>query len=123
MGTRADFYIGTGKNAQWLGSIAWDGYEWTEDPECALMNATTEEQFIGCVADIAENRKDWTSPKMGWPWPWNDSGTTDFAYYFKDGKTGFTTFSYPDDGWPDMSDQKNVTFGERSGLIVLTVKQ
>ena len=27
MGTRADFYTGIDKNANWLGSIAWDGGE------------------------------------------------------------------------------------------------
>lgn len=27
MGTRADFYSGRGKTAEWLGSIAWDGTE------------------------------------------------------------------------------------------------
>jgi hypothetical protein len=26
MGTRADFYVGRGGQAEWLGSIAWDGY-------------------------------------------------------------------------------------------------
>jgi hypothetical protein len=26
MGTRADFYIGRGTEAEWLGSVAWDGY-------------------------------------------------------------------------------------------------
>ena len=26
MGTRADFYIGKGTDAEWLGSIAWNGY-------------------------------------------------------------------------------------------------
>ena len=26
MGTRADFYVGKGKDSEWLGSIAWDWY-------------------------------------------------------------------------------------------------
>jgi hypothetical protein len=26
MGTRADFYVGRGKDAEWLGSVAFDGY-------------------------------------------------------------------------------------------------
>jgi hypothetical protein len=26
MGTRADFYIGCGRDSEWIGSIAWDGY-------------------------------------------------------------------------------------------------
>ena len=26
MGTRADLYIGRGTDAEWIGSVAWDGY-------------------------------------------------------------------------------------------------
>lgn len=26
MGTRADFYVGRGKDAEWIGSVAFDGY-------------------------------------------------------------------------------------------------
>jgi len=39
MGTRADFYVGMGKDAEWLGSVAWDGYEWA-DRRLALSTTT-----------------------------------------------------------------------------------
>lgn len=116
MGTRADFYVGVGKDAEWLGSIAWDGYEWDEDKDCALMKATTEQEFRAAVSDIAKTREDWTSQEQGWPWPWNDSNTTDYAYAFHDGKVEAIT---DDREWPDMSSRKNVTFGTRSGVIVV----
>ena len=45
MGTRADFYIGSGKDAEWLGSVAFDGYEWDDNADCALMTATTPDEF------------------------------------------------------------------------------
>ena len=129
MGTRADFYIGTGTDAAWLGSVAWYGYEWEEQPYCPLMKATTLDEFLAALTDIASNRKDWTSPDNGWPWPWPNSFTTDMTYAFVDGKTavfhwGKLRTDPNTDGtkvceWPDMTDKQNVTFGERSGLIVL----
>lgn len=132
MGTRADFYVGTGVDAEWLGSVALDGYEWQESPDCPLMQATTEDEFRAAVKDIATDRKDWTSPDQGWPWPWDDSFTTDRQYAFTDGKTqDFNWGKLPpkneDDepektvNWPNMKDRKNVTFGERSGVMVFSV--
>lgn len=85
MGTRADFYIGRGQDAQWLGSVAWDGYQWGEDPDCAIMKATTGDEFIAAVGALSD-RRDFTAPSEGWPWPWSDSNTTDRAYVLHDGK-------------------------------------
>lgn len=131
MGTRADFYIGTGETAEWLGSIAYDGYPdgLPED----VIKASTEEGFRAEVAELAKESH-WTSPEQGWPWPWNDSHTTDWAYAFKDGVVLQSCFGCE---WhdakvalseeqeealkdkaadvPDMSAQKNVTLGPRSG--------
>lgn len=132
MGTRADFYVGTGVDAEWLGSVAWDGYEWQESPDCPLMKATTEDEFRAAVKGISTNRKDWTSPDQGWPWPWDDSFTTDRAYAFVDGKTqDFNWGKLPpkseDDepvktvDWPNMKDRKNVTTGPRSGVMVFGI--
>lgn len=119
MGTRADFYVGVGENAEWIGSVGWDGYEWAEDKDCPLLNAKTEDDFRAAVYEIAADRDDWTDPEQGWPWPWDDSRLTDYTYYFQDGKTGFDAFSERDD-WPDMSDKKNLTLGRRSGLMVFS---
>lgn len=81
MGTRADFYIGEGAEAKWLGSVAWDGYAW-EKPDTFLRSAKTEDEFIAAVKRISKERDDFRSPDRGWPWPWDDSQTTDYAYCF-----------------------------------------
>lgn len=131
MGTRADFYIGEGKDAEWLGSVAWDGYEWANKPECCLMTAKTEGEFRDALLEVSKERGDWTSPDMGWPWPWNDSLTTDFTYSFHGGKTNVYNWGLPYDPenpdaepeeiieWPNMASVKNVTFGERSGVMII----
>lgn len=124
MSTRADFYVGIGEHAEWLGSVAFDGYEWAEDESCALMSATTEAAFRHAVAELAELRDgDWTSPDMGWPWPWDDSSLTDYAYAFVDGKVkAIKNFGDGKESisWPDMKSKKKVTLGKRSGLIVFS---
>lgn len=127
MGSRADFYIGFGETAEWLGSVAWDGYEW-EEKDCDLTGSKTPDEFRAAVVGIKEERRDFTSPSDGWPWPWDDSCLTDYAYCFEDGKTQGYCFGCPitgsedepkRDGWLDMTVVKNVAFGARSGLIIL----
>lgn len=83
MGTRADFYVGRGAEAEWLGSIAWDGYRDGIEPE--LLRATDEAEYREEVARFLRKRDDATTPDKGWPWPWNDSGTSDCSYWFFDG--------------------------------------
>jgi hypothetical protein len=139
MGTRADFYSGKGKDAEWLGSIAWDGYETSDEIDAA----TTEADYRGAVSSFLASRDDATLPEQGWPWPWNDSGTTDCSYWFFDGKV-WEAVGYPRERYvargtmpesedeqealiakgdlvefPDMSERKNVTLGPRSGVIVV----
>lgn len=141
MGTRADFYLGRGADAQWLGSIAWDGYpsgivsEFDED----VLNSTKAEDFSALVHAKLLKRDDGTTPEMGWPWPWDSSNTTDYAYAFDEGKVWASSFGAawfdvaaflaagePEDfpagaiaEHPDMSAKKNVNFGARSGLVVV----
>lgn len=140
MGTRADFYVGRGKQAEWIGSIAWDGGEIPE----AVAKAKTEKTYRKRVAEFLTERDDATLPEQGWPWPWNDSGTTDIAYAFDSGRV-YRACGYPEmywwradqlhpsNGeqektpgkpaeWPDMSAKKNVTFGKGSGLMVIAAK-
>lgn len=132
MGTRADFYVGRGEQAEWLGSYPWDGYPQGIEP--ALLDATTEESFRAAVAEMLTD-EDATRPEHGWPWPWNNSATTDYAYAFDDGKVWASCFgsswfdpkTEPEDDelerksavFPDMSARKNATLGPRSGLIVM----
>jgi hypothetical protein len=123
MGTRADFYV----KDEWLGSVAWDGYFFHYEREHNLiMNAVSEEQFRKLVAAELANRNDGTIPdRHGWPWPWDDSRTTDYAYVYDNGVVYVYVFGEPQDGapardWPDMSNIKQVDYGQRSGLMFIT---
>lgn len=150
MGTRADFYVGRGAEAEWLGSIAWDGYpEKPSDIGADLRNTNLEAVFRGYVRDTLSKRDDFTDPQQGWPWPWDTSFTTDCAYAFDAGRVFIersrrwvpldlylTRLAESKDRYldeetwddcepavfPDMSARKNVTLGGRSGLIVLGTK-
>jgi hypothetical protein len=140
MGTRADFYLGKNKDAQWLGSIAWDGYR--DGIPDAILLSQHETDFRLHVKDFIASRDDGTKPEMGWPWPWETSETTDCSYWFFDDQVWEehqdhycpVTDSYPETDkayesrakgreridYPDMSKLKNVTLGPRSGVIVMT---
>lgn len=73
MGTRADFYIQKkDKKLEWLGSIAFDGYEIG-----VVEKAKTEIEFKKYLNEFFEGRNDVTLPSQGWPWPWNNSKLTD----------------------------------------------
>lgn len=117
MGTRADFYVGKGPDAEWLGSVGWDGYEWAEDEKNPIRKAKTEEEYRAAVATMLSGRDDSTTPDRGWPWPWDTSETTDYAYYFHEGAVKWENFGGE---WPNMSKKKNVALGgNRSGLIII----
>lgn len=144
MGTRADFYVGRGKTAEWLGSVAWDGYpsgltntkgeaKPADDP-AHITNATSEADYRERVRSLLTGREDATLPSDGWPWPWDDSGTTDYAYAFDGGRVWASNFGRewwpaneptPEGGdsgvveFPDMTAVKRVTFGNRSGLLII----
>ncbi len=139
MGTRADFYIGRGPQAEWLGSIAWDGYpDGTPEP---CLGAASERDWRSAVYELLAGDESASAPDHGWPWPWDDSGTTDYAYAFDGGRVWASSFGHAwfvpdltaencgepeDDGpkvavFPDMSRFKNVTYGRRSGVIVVGI--
>lgn len=132
MGTRADFYVGRGSGAEWLGSIAFDGYPAGIDSQ--IVHCESEAAYRHAVDRFLTRRDDATRPSDGWPWPWSDSSTTDYAYAFDEGHVLGSCFGSP---WfdareaepeeiegepashPDMSQKKNVTYGPRSGLLIL----
>ena len=124
MGTRADFYIGFGKNAEWLGSVGWDGYEWAtriDDNDIDdIVGAQDENQFRVAVFEMLKRRSDGTLPSAGWPWPWKSSYLTDYVYYWDNGIQVDTREEQV--GWPQMfSEDKNpdLALGRNSGLIVV----
>lgn len=127
MGTRADFYIGKGKDAQWIGSVAYDGYEWAENKQCTLMTCESEEDFKEEVQAILSQLDHATTPELGWPWPWDTSDTTDYQYWWNKEKSCVEWGTWGQDmesdgdavGWPDMSDTRNNAMGKRSGILVI----
>lgn len=133
MGTRADFYVGSGTAAEWIGSVAFDGYEWAEDKTHPIRTADSPQAFRTAVALLLSQREDATLPPMGWPWPWPDSRTTDYAYMHDGGKVVSYAFGRQCDEngrlldpevaghFPDMRKVQQVTLGPRSGLIVLGI--
>lgn len=96
MGTRADFYIGKSKDAEWIGSIAWDGYR--DGIPGPILNARRPGLFRDRVTAWLKTRDDATFPEQGWPWPWNDSGTSDCSYWFFAGRCWDVREKYNDAG-------------------------
>lgn len=104
MGTRADFYVGRGTNAEWLGSIAWDGYDISG---FKIEEAKTEKTFRKRVAAFLASRNDATLPEMGWPWPWDDSNLTDEVWAF-DSKQFWNAHGYPESRWYKVKEDGSV---------------
>ena len=139
MGTRADFYAGGTDPAtmRWLGSIGWDGYP--QGIPVALFLPTSEGMWEATVQVFLRDREDATLPSDGWPWPWEDSRTTDYAYTWTDEGVRCSCFGQPwfdptadpadeepHDGqkvpFPNMAHIQNIAWDKRSGLIVLGVE-
>jgi hypothetical protein len=139
MGTRADFYVRQDNQMRWIGSKGLDGYPDGIDKK--VLNSKTAKEFEYETESFLKGENDATFPSEGWPWPWNDSRTTDYSYIFENGKVMASCFGYPlfdplaevaeDDGpeneskmegyFPDMGQFKNVKFGgPASGLLVFT---
>lgn len=135
MGTRADFYAGRGEAAEWLGSIAWDGYP--DGIDDAVLSAASEPDYRAAVAAFFSDRDDVTRPDDGWPWPWDDSSTTDYAYAFDEGRVWASYFGHAwflaTDEEPEEESQKTAVFptmktdqhapagSHRSGIMVISL--
>lgn len=140
MGTRADFYIAKSDSPDgldWQGSIAWDGYP--DGIADAVLHAKTADEFSAALTTFFADRDDVTIPADGWPWPWDDSATTDFGYVLIEGRgvfycpfggdvyaaasSGRTPVADVAISYPDMSDRRNVAQGSnRSGVIVVGLR-
>lgn len=92
MGTRADFYVGRGEKAEWLGSVAYDGYP-DGGPE-ELAKAKSLSGFRERVDQLLAREEHATRPAEGWPWPWEDSQTTDYAYAFENGQVWVSNYGH-----------------------------
>ena len=140
MGTRADFYVGVGVDAEWLGSIAFDGYPKGIEPR--ILHAQNEAGYRQVVKEFVAQSDHGTTPEQGWPWPWEDSRTTDYAYAWTPrGEVRASCFGHAwfdptkeqtDEemqeeqslgkvvAFPDMSKRQSVAHGHRSGTIVVS---
>lgn len=87
MGTRSDYYIMKDEKIEWLGSCGWDGYP-GGIPE-GLVNIESEEEFRKALAQLIQEHKGYDK---NWPWPWKNSGITDYVYVFKENKVYCNTF-------------------------------
>lgn len=127
METRADFYVGRGPEADWIGSIAWDGYP--EGIDDAILKAKDEATYLSALESFAK-RDDFTKPEEGWPWPWTNSATTDYAYALDDGQVYVSCFGsawrpadkpLPDEDDPEAYEQwekeDRATFPEHSNAM------
>lgn len=139
MGTRADFYIKRAEEQEliWIASIAFDGYP--DGIDHNVLDSKSIEEYLSNLQNFLKNRNDVTLRERGWPWPWSDSNTTDFAYCFVDGKVLTNNFG---NGWhvfvdgqdndeaervwehefPNMDDIKNVRYDHGSGAIFISLK-
>lgn len=110
MGTRADFYVGIGKEAEWLGSIAYDGFPNKWGHPGVLLRLKTENTYRKRVKSIIEKNlhSGAVFPENGWPWPWEDSSLTDYSYYFYNDRVYYTDIAYPEDGDEVQIEYENI---------------
>ena len=78
---KADFYVGVGQDAEWIGSVSNFGeiYQIPIEIFIQVNNIMYEEkvfEFIKlCNGIIGQH-------PCKWPWPWEDSRMTDYSYFF-----------------------------------------
>ncbi len=85
MSTKADFYVGTGKHAEWIGSLLKDGSVYYIPMDILIqVNKTMFEEtvleFLSLKEGIIPDQGD------GWIHPWSDSRVTDYVYMFDNNK-------------------------------------
>jgi hypothetical protein len=141
MGTRADFFIGVGPAAEWIGSVSYDGGP--REAGVGPLSATTEAKFREAVEHLLMTwSRPVTRPEEGWPWPWEDFRTTDYAYAWDPARGSVASAGRAwvtrqqlkensgciyegallrDDEVPDMSRGKRGDILAKSGLMFLKV--
>lgn len=84
MGSKADFYLGRGLEAEWLGSVEWDGLP--AALPASLLASPSAEQYRSEVLSMVDARADGIDPTDGWPWTWDTSHGTSYSYAFDQGR-------------------------------------
>ena len=81
MGTKADFYVGTGNDMEWLGSIFNEG-DVTSIPLNILIQIN-QVMFEELILEFLQNHDSVISDREDkWNHPWADSRLTDYTYMF-----------------------------------------
>lgn len=152
MGTRCDFYVmDESKKLEWVGSYGWDGNPSGVPKDINFDKIDREDNFIYNVKTFLKEHEGYIVGKDGWPWPWDNSCTTDYTYIFYKGKIYVSNYGsklieyndylkYEEDiddeneevlskiiisldiKFPDMSKIKNVDLGKSSGTMVFGSK-
>lgn len=76
MGIKADFYIKDGDSLKWQGSVEWNCDE-KSIPNNLVQSSSNEEFLENLSAYLSSNENAYTA---GWPWHWNSSKQSDYAY-------------------------------------------
>ncbi len=144
MTTRADFYVGRGQHAEWIGSISCDGYPESGDTPHGVPRRLLDSKDKSTFRAEVENlmmRDDATRPEQGWPWSWTTSHMTDYAYAFDQGQVWMSFFGsewqepvHSDDelddcqdldgnAFPNMSARRNYVLpnNPRSGALICSL--
>lgn len=85
MGSKADFYIGDGKDSKWIGSIFKNGDVYNIPFEILIQ--VNKMMFEELVIDFLINRNGVIADRgEKWDHPWHDSRMTDYSYIFSNNK-------------------------------------
>lgn len=114
MGSKADFYMGRGLGAEWLGSIAWDGLPTGLPPDLRAIDK--EDDWREEVTLFIEGRDDGVLADAGWPWTWDTSHGTKYTYAFDRGHVW--ACCYGSSWWRADRDEPDHTTLKRKAAIL-----
>jgi hypothetical protein len=81
MGSRADFYVGIGNQAEWLGTLLNNGDVWHTPLEIIIQESQI--MYEELVIEHLKNNNGIIKDDGGkWPHKWQDSLMTDYSYIF-----------------------------------------
>ncbi|HEY4024270.1 MAG TPA: hypothetical protein VGM75_36680 [Pseudonocardiaceae bacterium] len=119
MGTRSDFYVGTGTDAEWIGSLQfgchpdallkdWYGHAaLTARTHNAYREAVDQLLFTWAVNGLGAAHR----ARYGWPWPWNTSHCNDWVLTFADSIEDSADGGKPADTDADTARETGVATG------------
>ena len=115
MGSKADFYVGRGIESEWLGSLKWDGLPAGLPSE--ILTVTVEEVYRTEVTTLLSVRGDGVVALEGWPWPWDTSHGTKYAYAFDPKVNCVMASCYGSSWWVASKDEPDHTTLKRKAAI------